>query len=72
MDGAQLPDILWDWAKTTGPAGFAMIVWWLERKERQELQKRNDALVDRVEKIAIDCAVAVKSLKELLMTGRSQ
>lgn len=70
MDALQMPDVLWDWAKTTGPAGFALIVWWLERKERQDLQKRNDALVDRLEKIATESAVAFKSLREILMAGR--
>lgn len=61
---------LWDWLKTTGPAGFAIVCWWLERQERRDLQKRNDDLVDRLEKVATDGAVAFKSLRDLLMAGR--
>lgn len=67
-----MPDVLWDWAKTTGPAGFALIVWWLERKERLEAQKRNMELTDRLEKVATDAIVAIRRVNDLFTTGGRQ
>jgi hypothetical protein len=70
VENIPLPDVIWDWAKTTGPAGFALIVWWLERKERIEAQKRNEALTDRLAKISENATLAVNRLTDILTAGR--
>ena len=67
-----LPDQLWDAAKAAGWFGtaFTLFMWWLERGERRDLQKRNDDLVERLFTAASNTTAALTELKNYLLSQR--
>lgn len=70
----MVPDQIWDLLKTGGIAGFAILVWWLERRERSEVVKesqvRLDAQAMRIEKIAMDATSAIQRVYDLLSSAK--
>jgi hypothetical protein len=70
----DVPDALWEILKTTGLAGFALIAWWLERRERIDQQKafqlRTDALVDDLKNVTSEANAAIQRIYDLLSIAK--
>lgn len=65
----DFPQQVVDWAATAGPATIFGLLWWLERGERRDLQKRYDDMVERALTGLNAAATAVQGLKDLLTAG---
>lgn len=78
-----IPGWILEIIKALGVVGFAVIIWYLERRERldnleqstkreAELQARNDILVEKLEKVTQESIVLGQRMLDLINTGRRQ
>lgn len=66
----EVPAAVWNLVTSLGPSGVILLFWWLERTERLETQRRNEALSERIITAMHDTKMALAGLKELLQAGR--